>query len=103
MIDINTPSWWFGCWFEPGHHLFDRHGHSSSALGKTCPLYNCSWLDGRLAPRLHRRTGKIVSCAQAGLGPEHSAARQRIDYDSEELPQGQYVAYVLYGCSLISW
>ncbi len=89
---------YFGCWNDPGHYLWLPGGRKH--YGAATYYGSRVHLDGTLAPRRLRRTGAL--CWQ-GQGPD-SDARERIGYDSEECPQGQFLRHVLdSGFTAIQW
>lgn len=80
-IADDARSWWHGCWLQAGHYLFNRRGRHAD----DSPLERLR-LDGGYAPRRHRGTGHLV---RVGLVPR-AEDRQRLEYASDELPQGQF-------------
>lgn len=98
-----TRCYFFGCWNEAGHYMHAPGGgrdydHRAQYFGpdRTC-------CDGTLAPRIGARRhnkGDLVWMAQGKTRDE----RTRIDYDSAECPQGQFVLHYLdNGYTAISW
>lgn len=91
----------FGCWNEPGHYLVGPGGYSVyKELGDRPSYYGAQrHLDGTLAPRKEKYTGKIVWSGQASQDRRHE-----VEYRSEECPQGQFLLHVLdNGYTAIQW
>lgn len=96
---------YFGCWNRPGHYMHDDRGRW--AHGGGVEHYNAGrrHLDGSLAPRRKKAMygaagGQIL---WRGSVPDQ-AAGQRITYDSEECPQGQFLRHELdNGFTALSW
>lgn len=99
---MNPDIFYFGCWNEPGHYLFDAQGRAlyskrgESRQEDQIVHYNQGrHIDGTLAPRRHERTGKIV---WVGMDRSH------LEYHSEELPEGQFLRHELDNrFTAISW
>jgi hypothetical protein len=93
----------FGCWNQAGHYLFVPGGRSaySAGLRERFEYYGDRvHLDGTLAPRRHKYTEQLCWSGQ-GATPEQ---QQRITYDSDEYPQGQFLRHVLStGFTAIQW
>jgi hypothetical protein len=91
---------YFGCWNQAGHFLFLPGGRS--AREERLEMYGGAQhihLDGSLAPRI-TRDGAII---WKGAGQTREI-RDRLDYSSEEAPQGQYLLHVLdTGYTAIQW
>jgi hypothetical protein len=103
---------YFGCWNEPGHFLYLPGGgsareHRLESYGK-----GEVHLDGTLAPRRIRR-GTSAICRATGLtwgdicweGMGRTREdRQRIHYDADECPQGEFLLHQLdTGFTAIQW
>ena len=92
--------WYFGCWNNAGHYLHLPGGKWDHRLEHYGNQPDRAHLDGTLAPRRHKRSGAICWSGQGKTSDE----RCRIEYDSEELPQGQFLRHVLNtGVTAISW
>jgi hypothetical protein len=97
--------YYFGCWDQAGHFLVAPGGrraargeHVLEIFGQDKP--EPAHLDGGLAPRRHKYSGALC---WAGSGAKNED-RRRIEYDSEEYPQGQFLRHVLdSGFTAISW
>jgi len=89
---------YFGCWNESGHYLFGPHGGRVESADRDVEHYgDHRHLDGTLAPRRHKRTGAIVWTSMA-------PKTDRLEYLSEELPQGQFLRHDLdTGLTAIQW
>lgn len=102
--------YFFGCWNRAGHYLHLPGGHSPRDeslcyYGPVDPTKppgegRRTHLDGTLAPRKHKHTHAL--CWQ-GQG-KTSDDRERIGYDSEEYPQGQFLVHHLdSGFTAMQW
>lgn len=109
---------YFGCWNESGHYLFGPGGDSGNSRTYAERDRLCQYgadrvhIDGTLAPRRIKRgtheicriTGKTwgdVVWQGMGATREH---RDRIGYDSEECPQGEFLLHKLStGFTVIQW
>lgn len=96
---------YFGCWKQPGHYLFAPGGASvRHPLCDRIELYGGEriHLDGSLAPRrLRPYFGGGMTFSGSGKTRE---LRDRIGYNSEEFPQGQFMRHVLdNGFTAIQW
>lgn len=91
---------YFGCWNEAGHFLFAPGGRSAfQVVGRETDRIehygNRRHLDGTLAPRVEHRTKRIVW---------NGMDDTRIEYRSEECPQGQFLLHHLdNGYTAIQW
>lgn len=92
----------FGCWNHPGHFIF-APGGEHARHGNSVEWYRPGvHLGGNLAPRLRKDYYGGGLC-WAGQG-ETSERRQRIAYESNECPQGQFLRHVLpNGFTAIQW
>lgn len=91
---------YFGCWNTPGHFLFTPSGKWDHRLEYYGNQADRVHLDGTLAPRLLKRARTMC---WAGMG-DTIEKRQRITYDSEECPQGQFLRhYLSTGYTAIQW
>ena len=95
-----TPTcFYFGCWNCPGHFSFAPggrtvHGDRIEHYGKGDHRHH---LDGSLAPRKHASDGHLCWGGQDGK-------ERRIDYRSEEYPQGQFLIHHLdNGFTAMQW
>lgn len=95
---------YFGCWNRPGHYMHRPDGRWDHSNG--LEYYGGGrHLDSSLAPRrtkamYGRSGGGIVYSGSTSI----KAAGQRITYDSEECPQGQFLRHDLdSGFTAISW
>jgi hypothetical protein len=94
MITRETPAWWFGCWLTAGHFLVGRDRREA----RECPFYGrLVGLDGGLAPRWHKRTGAITFVYRGGKWDN------QVEYDTAELPQGQFLRHYIAGVAILSW
>lgn len=93
-ITEQTRSWWHGCWLDSGHHLFTRNGKS---VYDALP-FNEARLDSGYAPRKVDATYKIDYAIRWDR-----ENKRRLDYVSEELPQGQFLRHVIDGFTILSW
>lgn len=99
---------YFGCWNEAGHFM---HGPGSSADKERVSYYGGDrrvHLDGTLAPRRLRegtRGAKLFAVRPIWTGTGATREeRQRIEYDSEEYPQGEFLRHTLdTGFTAIQW
>lgn len=100
-VNTQPKCFYFGCWNSPGHYMFGANGRSPSREFDRLDYYGDDvHLDGTLAPRTYKRTGLIVWQGQA----KTKEARNRIEYDAEECPQGQFLLHVLdSGYTAIQW
>ena len=91
----------FGCWNEPGHFIRapDNWVINYSELGRLSYYGDHIHLDGTLAPRLVRANTRTWNDRVAGLcwqgQGKTNEERQRIHYDSDEVPQGQFLLHRL--------
>ncbi len=91
---------YFGCWNAPGNYLHGPSGWRDHRLEYYANAADRVHLDGTLAPRAHQRTGALCWVGQG----ETNDARRRIEYDSREYPQGQFLRHVLStGVTAIQW
>jgi hypothetical protein len=108
-------AWWHGCWGEPGHYLFDRLGRRGRAMER-CPLqptgslFESAWLDGGLAPRRLRERAWLPDfefpadrIVFTRLGGEDKYLRYRIESESEEATQGEFLLHKIAGCTIAAW
>lgn len=87
----------FGCWNEAGHYLYAPGGRTF--WNDTLDHVGTCHIDGTLAPRM-TPANQIVWVAQAAARAE----RQRLQYESEEMEQGQFLLHVLpNGFTAIQW
>lgn len=93
-------AFFFGCWNEAGHHLWEPGGRWPK---KPTPfdMYRGVSLDANYAPlRRRARDGGGLCWAAQGVTTED---RQRIRDRAEEYPQGQFLLHRRDGFTLISW
>jgi hypothetical protein len=98
---------YFGCWNQAGHFM---HGPGSYAEKDAASYYGVHsvHLDGTLAPRKVRegtRTARqlVTRLVWQGMGETHEV-RRRLQHDSEEYPQGQFLLHRLdSGFTAIQW
>ena len=105
-------AWWHGCWLDPGHYLFDRRGITGQRMDP-CPVRRCygdaAWLDGGLAPRRAAPRARLPFEIPADrivyrrMGGEDRDLRWRIDAESEECPQGEFLLHAIAGCTIAAW
>jgi hypothetical protein len=83
--------YYFGCWNEAGHYMFAPDGRPVP-YAERFEHYGDQHIniDGTLAPRRHKR-GHIVWTGQA----RDRAELHRLEYDSEECPEGQFLRHTL--------
>jgi hypothetical protein len=108
-------AWWHGCWLEPGHYLFDRHGHTGRRaelcrLRPTGSIYEAPGLDGGLAPRRAPARAvlslaivpadRVVFTRMAGDDRE---ACRRIESRSDEAAQGEFLLHGIDGYTIAAW
>jgi hypothetical protein len=92
--------YYFGSWGRPGLFLYAPGGRQPRDHAAECYGRDRTHIDGTLAPRRMRRTKEIL---WTGRGNTHNE-RERNRYDSEELPQGQFLLHLLdTGFSAIQW
>lgn len=92
----------FGCWNQPGHFLFGPDGRwpRDESLEYVHPGVH---LDGSLAPRRWRAEYYGVGLCWQAQG-ENQEQRDRIRYNSEEYPEGQFLRHLLpNGFTAIQW
>lgn len=96
----------FGCWNQAGHFMFSRGGGQPRHYGGA-EYYGGDeqikiHLDGTLAPRrMKPYYGGEITWQGKGKTREE---RDHILYNSEELPQGQFIRHVLdNGFTAIQW
>lgn len=103
-------AWWHGCWLRPGHYLVDRQGRDVGM--DPCPLGRGSdvfWLDGGLAPRRASTHARLPFEVPADrivyrcMGAKDQDLRWRIDRDSEECTQGEFLLHAIAGCTIAAW
>lgn len=88
-----------GSWGAPGMYLWDAHGRHPPDGFEYFGRADRFHLDSSLAPRRMKRTGELCWCAMNG-----KSEWQRIHYDSEEYPLGQYMRHELdTGFTAIQW
>lgn len=91
---------YFGCWNRPGHYLHEPGGKWNHKLEYYSNQADRVHLDGTLAPRTHKRTGAVCWAGQGDTAEQ----RDRITWDSEECPQGQFLRHQLStGFMAIQW
>lgn len=91
---------YFGCWNRPGHYLHLPGGKWNHQLEYYSNGTDRVHLDGTLAPRRHKLTGALCWAGQGAV----AGARNRITWDSEECPQGQFLLHQLTtGYAAIQW
>src|SRR6267142_2718182 len=108
---------YFGCWNSAGHYLFLPGGQSAYRGFSDLEYCNSpdkegyrTHLDGALAPRKRKYMAGTIGYAfdlhtlcWAAQGATKDE-RLRINYDSEEYPQGQFLRHVLpNGYTAIQW
>lgn len=98
-ITEQTRSWWHGCWLDSGHHLFTRNGKSAHDVFP----FDQDRLDGGYAPRKVDSTYKIDYSQRFDNIEQRESHRRRLEYQSEELPQGQFLRHVIEGFTVITW
>lgn len=93
----------FGCWNRPGHFLWAPGGHGVRGDTDRVELYDGqSHLDGNLAPRKMKAHHGGALC-WAGQGATQKE-RDRIRYDSDECPEGQFLRHALpNGFTALQW
>ena len=95
----------FGCWNEPGHFLRGAQGTDqrlSYEISEKIVTFGPDriHLDGSLAPRRMRYANALTWSGSL----KTRDARSRIDYDSSECPQGEFLRHVLdNGFTAIAW
>ena len=93
-------SYFYGCWNGPGHFMF--RGNTSRDPQEENRLHyfdDYVHLDSNLAPRHHPRMG-LIWCGQFKTREE----RQRMQYASEEYPQGKFMRhYLSTGFTALQW
>jgi hypothetical protein len=91
-----------GSWTHAGMYLWNEQGRYPKEawyVEFTSRGEDRMHLDSSLAPRRMKRTGELCWCAMRG-----KAEWQRIHYDSEEYPLGQFLRHVLdTGFTAIQW
>lgn len=95
-IRMDTPCWWFGVWpgNGSGHGLYTISGRSAyDALP-----FNYERLDGGYAPKQNSAYGITFKY-------EHSeeTVRRKVEYNCEELPQGQFLRHRIEDITFISF
>lgn len=107
-------AWWNGCWLEPGHFLFDPRGRKVWGGDASCPVSAAGdswWLDARLAPRrllpgarlpetFAVPPDRIVFARMAG---DDRHLQHRLEVESEECPQGDFLLHSIAGCTIAAW
>lgn len=106
-------AWWHGCWLDPGHYLFDRRGVSGRRMADPCPLgqdgFDAPWLDGGLAPRRARPRAWLPFAIPDDrimyrrLAGDDHYLRHRIESESEECDQGEFLLHAILGCTIAAW
>lgn len=98
---IAPRAFFFGCWNDSGHFLFHPGGVSVRGAEERAIARDMmgAHLDGNYAPRRACRGGATCWSGQG----ESIDARRRIEYASEELPQGQFLRHQREGFTLIAW
>lgn len=101
-----TRAFFFGCWNEPGHFMFapgnGSRGVSAHDFDNAFHRDGGPHLDGNYAPRAGSRGAVQGRLCYAGEGATRED-RQRITYDSDERPQGEYLLHQRGGFTLIAW
>jgi hypothetical protein len=90
-----------GSWASAGIYLWNEQGRypKEAWYAEFTGRGERMHLDSSLAPRRMRRTGELCWCAMRGR-----AEWQRIHYDSEEYPLGQFLRHMLdTGFTAIQW
>jgi len=118
MSEALPRAWWHGCWLESGHYLHDVNGRRGPDMIGPCPLrpsgsiYEATYLDGGLAPRRLRPRAwlprspfaipddRIVFTRMAG---DDWDQRHRLERESEECPQGEFLLHAIAGCTIAAW
>lgn len=104
-------AWWHGCWLKPGHYLFDRRGRSDPGMDP-CPLGRGSdvfWLDGGVAPRRATPRARLPFEIPADrmvyrrMAGDDGDPRWRIERESEEAAQGEFLLHAIAGCTVAAW
>ena len=121
-LEVPTPAagelpraWWYGCWLEPGHYLFDRSGRHDRGMDP-CPLrrgtFSTGWLDGGLTPRRLRHRAWLPNAPFAipddrivfeRMAGDDRNLGHRIKIESEECPQGDFLLHAIGGCTIAAW
>lgn len=103
-------AWWYGCWLEAGHFLFDRNGcRIGRTVSSICPIVGMHWIDGGLAPRrvpdgidlgiMVPQDGVVFSRMRAeSYG--HSDGIERRSYEAD---QGEVLLHSIRGCTIAAW
>jgi len=95
--------YFFGCWNTPGHYLREAPGtpRLDYCLREKVELFGGHLhLDGSLAPRKYNPYYGAGICWNGQSKP----TGQRIEYQSEECPQGHFIRHVLdNGFTAIQW
>ncbi len=96
-------AFFFGCWNEPGHFMFaPGGGRTAYDFDNKFHADGGPYLDGSYAPRSGVRGAVRGRMCFTGEGATRDV-RQRIDYDSEECPQGEYMLHRRGGFTLLAW
>lgn len=98
--------YFFGCWNEPGHYLFEPGGRRPRG-GPFDPLGPGTGylLDGGYAPRRAHPGTVTAADSRGGIcwAAMRPADRHRAHRESEECPQGEYLIHQRDGFTLMSW
>lgn len=93
----------FGCWNQAEHFMWSPGGGSSRHTDAIEYFGDRIHLDGTLAPRKWKSSYYGVGLCWQAQG-ETQEKRQRIGYNSEEYPEGQFLRHVLSnGFTAIQW
>lgn len=99
----------FGCWNEPGHFLVAAGKRRLAEVDAGLEYYDTGGhrhhLDSTLAPRkMAARYGRPGGALVWSGSAANRDDAQRITYDSEEYPQGQFLRhYLSSGFTAIQW
>lgn len=103
-----TRVYFFGCWNQPGHYLFGPGG--TYPRGTPFDSFTSDvCIDANYAPRRARggtQTAHVVGPGGLCWGAQGAKIedRQRIHYDSDEHPQGEFLIHRgVRGFTLMSW
>lgn len=109
MPTVEPHAWWYGCWLEAGHFLFDRAGDRIGRTSTTCPIVGMHWIDGGLAPRRVQdgvdlgvvvpQDGVVFSRMRA----ESFGCSDGIERRSYEADQGEALLHSIRGCTIAAW
>lgn len=91
---------YFGCWNQAGHFMFAPGGRSVPWEERREYYGDRIHLGGTLAPRRMKHSGELCYQGQGKSKEE----RDRIFYDGEECPQGEFLLHLLNtGYTAIQW